>query len=607
MHDSIDKELTRLAENWPFERRVDAALDQIGEANDGAPLDNANAATRRHSSRRSNRRGWYAVAIVAASFLLIVTPFLIIPRGSAFAWDEVVDAVRAKPWMHSTWTYPGGSHETWDSPRHRIWAMKHNAFVYFHDYESGDFGFGNGVSDTYSRDAETITRTGLASVAEDYQFHHQLLSGLLRGDKVISVTPGRQKIVKQEFREVHDGDRHWVEFELHITNPGSTPDPVIAIYRIDPETRLPHSCKMKDFITDEAGTPLTPTLVFDYPEDGPRDIYALGVPRDTEVKTQLATNGRQVPSVQQADEREAVAVAADFGLSGDDSGLSADEFRDALGKRMVSIDPAPLVEFITSLDSPTPEIKALGGKLKDGVSELSFRELIPLLTTDGSQLLCAKLSTHDDPLLRFVSNVTLAGTGDANASKAIFELIHGDEMTPHEMQLLTTWCMGIGIRPATDDATKILEHLRTMMTKAAKLKPGDSAPDFVAATVSGEHVSLQEMKGKIVVMHFWSSWCAPCMTRLDSTVEELAKHPAEQVVVLFVSIDDNRAAYDKAVQAHRIPFAQILDGNGWGGPLARDFGVNHVPFDVVIDRNGKVFSNLLKDIDAALQRPRVQQ
>ncbi len=111
------------------------------------------------------------------------------------------------------------------------------------------------------------------------------------------------------------------------------------------------------------------------------------------------------------------------------------------------------------------------------------------------------------------------------------------------------------------------------------LKP---APDFTVHDGS-QTISLGQFKGKVVVLNFWATWCAPCLDELPS-LEQLRKQmPAVQI--LAVSIDDDKAAYDAFLKQYSISLLSVRDGSTASN---LKFGSVRVPESYVIDRQGLI-------------------
>ncbi|TWU15619.1 Thiol-disulfide oxidoreductase ResA [Allorhodopirellula heiligendammensis] len=280
------------------------------------------------------------------------------------------------------------------------------------------------------------------------------------------------------------------------------------------------------------------------------------------------------------------------------------DFKKIAGERSVSIDATTrtvILEFAKIIETPNPQIVSLVNALNDNVESISLVTLMALLDPRQGQGVSKQLTKHSDPVVRFVAGIVLSGSGDSDAANSVHTLIHDESLEPMDKRLIRTWCDGVGIRVETDDADTIFSHLSTAMGGEPKLKKGDEAPAFEAETSTGQKLSLGQLKGRVVVLHFWATSCGPCMANMPSHISALSKYDSENVEVVFVSLDEDKDAYNAAVEKNEIPFKSVRDARGWGGDLARAFGVNLMPFDIVIDRDGIIFSNSTNDIDAALK------
>jgi peroxiredoxin len=114
---------------------------------------------------------------------------------------------------------------------------------------------------------------------------------------------------------------------------------------------------------------------------------------------------------------------------------------------------------------------------------------------------------------------------------------------------------------------------------------GDTAPNFSIGTTASETMTPRNFGGKVLVLNFWASWCAPCVEEAPS-LNEFAKTLKDSgVVVLGVSVDRNEQAYQNFVKRFDLAY-----------PLARDprqdlsyrYGTYKIPESYIIDRNGKV-------------------
>lgn len=112
---------------------------------------------------------------------------------------------------------------------------------------------------------------------------------------------------------------------------------------------------------------------------------------------------------------------------------------------------------------------------------------------------------------------------------------------------------------------------------------GSQAPDFTVKD-SDRTVNLRDLRGKIVILNFWTSWCEPCIVEMPS-LRQLQKQMASQVTVLAVSTDDDAAAYHRFLQQYNIDFLTVNDPKKQSSDL---YGTTGQPETFIIDPSGKL-------------------
>jgi cytochrome c biogenesis protein CcmG, thiol:disulfide interchange protein DsbE len=112
---------------------------------------------------------------------------------------------------------------------------------------------------------------------------------------------------------------------------------------------------------------------------------------------------------------------------------------------------------------------------------------------------------------------------------------------------------------------------------------GGQAPDFTVSDGT-RTVSLHDLKGKVVVLNFWATWCPPCVQEMPSLVE-LQTKLRDKVTVLAVSVDVDAGGYQKFVKDHRVDLLTVRDADQKSNTL---YGTYKFPETYIIDRQGKI-------------------
>lgn len=118
-------------------------------------------------------------------------------------------------------------------------------------------------------------------------------------------------------------------------------------------------------------------------------------------------------------------------------------------------------------------------------------------------------------------------------------------------------------------------------------------PDFRATDLDGAQVERDGLRGRVVVLHFWATWCPPCVEELP-TLRRIAERYGDRVSILGVSLDgldDLSAEHLRAwIARENVAGRHVYDGRGWDSDLVRAFGVEQIPFSVVVARDGAVLA-----------------
>jgi peroxiredoxin len=136
--------------------------------------------------------------------------------------------------------------------------------------------------------------------------------------------------------------------------------------------------------------------------------------------------------------------------------------------------------------------------------------------------------------------------------------------------------------------SEYLPMLEKQVATAERLAPGQPAPDFNIITADGTSRKLSDLRGKVVYLNFWASWCKQCLGEItnERKIKTLVKN--EPLEFVYVSIDNDTAVDNAIIRKYKISGLFTHADGGWNAKEVQQYGVQGLPAYFLIDKDGKI-------------------
>lgn len=139
-----------------------------------------------------------------------------------------------------------------------------------------------------------------------------------------------------------------------------------------------------------------------------------------------------------------------------------------------------------------------------------------------------------------------------------------------------------GNSPKPTEAEAVVEEI----SEYDHVRVGDLAPEFTLPMYGGGEVTLSELRGKVVLLNFWATWCPPCMQELSQVQEKiLDRFPAEEFVAIFASRGDSEEEITKTRAQRGFNFPMAMDQDS---TVFNRYAKRGIPHNYLIDREGRI-------------------
>lgn len=139
---------------------------------------------------------------------------------------------------------------------------------------------------------------------------------------------------------------------------------------------------------------------------------------------------------------------------------------------------------------------------------------------------------------------------------------------------------------------------------------GNEAPEIKLPNPKGDTIALSSLQGKIVLIDFWASWCAPCLKEQPGLRSLYKKYTQSAFVnangfeIYSISLDSKKTEWANAIKKFKMNWAQVSDLKFWNSGAANLYNVEEIPFNILIDGNGIIVARDLhgEDLNKELLR-----
>lgn len=164
-----------------------------------------------------------------------------------------------------------------------------------------------------------------------------------------------------------------------------------------------------------------------------------------------------------------------------------------------------------------------------------------------------------------------------------YSLFHSMQQQPAQLQSLYE-----NLSPALKALPEAKEFEHKLAT-LQQIKPGYPAPLFSAPSPEGKSTSLEQFRGKYVLLDFWASWCGPCLEKIPE-LKRIHKEYGAKLDILGISLDQDKEKWITAINKYQLNWHHVSELKYWSGNISKSYNISAIPATMLIGPDGNILA-----------------
>ncbi len=148
------------------------------------------------------------------------------------------------------------------------------------------------------------------------------------------------------------------------------------------------------------------------------------------------------------------------------------------------------------------------------------------------------------------------------------------------------------------------QQINAMINRnAATAKLKTEPLDLKFTALDGTEIDLAKMRGKVVLLDFWATWCGPCVQEVPNVVEAYEELHPKGFEIIGISLDKDKAKLESFIKEKGVAWPQYFDGKGWQNEISSRFGIQSIPAMWLVDKKGMlVETNAREELEERVEK-----